>query len=231
MKALVLHSGGMDSSICLLLACKKYGADQVVSVGFRYAQRHASELEAARYIANTYNVQRVEIEVPVLLGWETSSLVNKQLAITKSDESLVSDVERLVTNPSMPNSFVPGRNGLFLMMAAPFAKSIGATCMYLGILEQEGANSGYPDCSRVYVDLVQKVIRADLQDETFDIETPLVSMSKRETLFLAKSLGELSFLLEHTVTCYEGIPKDGCQKCPACILRNKGITEFLSRAT
>lgn len=214
MNALVLHSGGMDSSICLLLAKEAFGKEHVVSIGFNYAQRHKSELDAARYIASHEGIKRVEIDLPPLLGWDQSSLVNTALPISHEEK--------------VPNSFVPGRNGLFLMLAAPYAKKINATTMYIGVMELEGANSGYPDCSRQYIDLVQSVIRADLQDAHFTIETPLVRMTKAETLKIAHSLGKLDFLLEHTISCYEGLPGLGCQKCPSCILRNKGIQEFNS---
>ena len=215
MRALVLHSGGMDSSLCLLLARKKFGESAVVSLGFKYGQRHSSELEAARKIARHYGIERVEIEIPHIYGWETSSLVNLKLPITQ--EGL------------LPNSFVPGRNGLFLMMAAPYARSVGAKTLFIGVMEQEGAHSGYPDCSRHYIDLVQSVIRVDIQDESFSIETPLVSMSKSDTLVCADSLGQLEFLLENTITCYEGVPKKGCGECPACKLRNAGLREFLAK--
>lgn len=212
MKAIVLHSGGMDSSICLLLACKEFGKDHVVSLGFNYAQRHTSEINAARYIASHFGVKRVEIDLPKMPGWECSSLVNTTLSIKQEG--------------AIPNSFVPARNGLFLLMAAPYAKAADAKTIYVGVMEQEGANSGYPDCSRQYIDLVQAVIRADLQDSAFRIETPLVHMSKAQTLEVAHSLGELEFLLEHTISCYEGISKEGCKICPACLLRNKGISDF-----
>jgi 7-cyano-7-deazaguanine synthase len=212
MSAVVLHSGGMDSSICLLLACRFFGNTKVVSLGFNYAQRHKSEVDAARFIASHLGVKRVEMDIPKILGWETSSLVNTSLPITQEG--------------AMPNSFVPGRNGLFLMMAAPYAKSIGANCLHIGVMEQEGANSGYPDCSRQYIDLVQAVIRSDLQDEAFSVVTPLIHMSKAETLAVAASMGKLEFLLEHTISCYQGIPHSGCQTCPACILRSKGLKEF-----
>lgn len=210
--AVVLHSGGMDSSLCLLLAAKQYGADKVISLGFRYHQRHENELAAAALIANHYGIRRELIDIPVLPGWDSSSLISHSLPIT--------------SHTQCPNSFVLGRNGLFLMMASPLAHSVGAHCLFIGVMEREGANSGYPDCNRSYIDAVQTVIRHDLQTPSFSIQTPLISMTKAQTLELADSLGALDYLLQHTVTCYNGIPIVGCKTCPSCRLRNEGIAEF-----
>ncbi len=212
-KALVLHSGGMDSSLCLLLARDQFGADNVLSLGFRYQQRHQTELLAAEVIASNYGIRREVVDMPLLLGWETSSLLTHSLPIQ--------------SEKGIPNSFVPGRNGLFLMMASVRARSVGARTMFIGVMEQEGANSGYPDCSRGYIDSVQAVIRHDLSDPSFSIETPLIRHTKAETLELADSQGALEFLLAHTVSCYNGIPLHGCGGCPACCLRNDGIREFI----
>ena len=209
--ALVLHSGGMDSSICLLLARERFGADKIVSVGFRYGQRHASELQAAADIASHFGVRRVLIDLPALPGWEGSSLLSHSLAIEGG---------------SLPNSFVPGRNGLFLMAAAPFARSLGAHRIYIGVMELEGEFSGYPDCRRSYIDAVEAVIRLDLQDPEFSVETPLICLTKAQTLEAAASFGSLDYLLEHTVSCYNDLSGRGCGSCPACTLRRAGEDKF-----
>ena len=213
-RAVVLHSGGMDSSICLLLAVQRYGADHVVSVGVQYGQRHHTEMEAAERIAARYHVRREVIAFEPLSSWQESSLVNTTLAIE---------------GVSMPNSFVPSRNGLFVMIASSYARSVHASSLYVGVMEQEGSSSGYPDCSRAYMDAVQAVIRLDLADPSFAVVTPLVSLSKRESLEIAHVYGELPFLLATTVTCYHGIPSQGCGSCPSCRLRATGLEEF-SRA-
>jgi len=163
--AIVLHSGGMDSSLCLALAAEKYGEKNVLSVGFRYNQRHSIELQAAETIAKEFSVQRHIVDIPAIPGWEVSSLVNANLPIVQEDGKI-------------PNSFVVGRNGLFLMMAAPLTKAVSAKRIYIGVMELEGENSGYPDCSREYIDSVQKVICSDIQNADFSIQTPLVSMTK-----------------------------------------------------
>jgi 7-cyano-7-deazaguanine synthase len=202
----------MDSSLCLLLARNQFGSDRVVSIGFGYQQRHAAELMAAAEIAQHYGIRREVIQMPPVPGWEDSALVTHSMPI--------------VSGNTVPNSFVPGRNGLFLMMASIRARVLGAHALFIGVMEREGTNSGYPDCSRAYIDAVQTVIRYDLQDPHFSIQTPLVHMTKAQTMELADSLGELDFLLSHTITCYEGIPGRGCRSCPACRLRNEGIDEF-----
>jgi 7-cyano-7-deazaguanine synthase len=210
--AVVLHSGGMDSSICLGLAAKRFGASRVISLGFTYQQRHFSELQAASAIADHLSVRRLTIDVPILPGWENSSLVQSTIPID--------------TSQTIPNTFVASRNGLFLMMAAPLVRAVEARYMYIGIMEKEEANSGYPDCSRHYIDLVQSVIQADLQDKDVVVETPLCHLTKDQTLSIASDLGILDYLLEHTISCYEGLPLIGCKVCPACRLRNEGIITF-----
>jgi 7-cyano-7-deazaguanine synthase len=211
-EAIVLHSGGMDSSICLLLAKERFGADNIVSVGFRYGQRHASELQAAADISSHFGVARVVIDLPRLPGWEGSSLLSHQLPIQMTGD--------------LPNSFVPGRNGLFIMAAAPLAGSLGAHTMYLGVMEMEGSFSGYPDCYRSYIDAVQAVVRLDLRSPEFSIQTPLIDRTKAQTLEIAASLNALEYLLEHTVSCYNGLSGRGCGACPACCLRKEGEDHF-----
>jgi 7-cyano-7-deazaguanine synthase len=207
--AIVLHSGGMDSSICLALAAREYGPSHVLSLGFNYHQRHTVELQAAEKIAADLGIRRKVIQVEPLPGWESSSLVNRQIAVRHEG--------------SIPNSFVLGRNGLFLMMTTPLIASLNARAVYAGVMEIEGH---YPDCSRKYIELVQSVMRIDLQNPEFVIQTPLISMTKMQTMELANSLNILDYLLEHTISCYEGIARLGCTKCPACRLRNNAIRQF-----
>jgi len=211
--AIVLHSGGMDSSICLALSVEKFGASRVLSLGFSYQQRHRSELKAAETMADFFGVKREIIDIPVLSGWNDSSLLDHHRSITTGEQGI-------------PNSFVPGRNSLFLLVSAVFARKIGVHRLYLGVMEREGAFSGYPDCRRSYVDLVQELVRLDIQDPHLLIETPLISMTKAETMEVAYSLGVLEFLLCHAISCYHGIDLLGCRSCPACQLRNEGIRQW-----
>ncbi len=212
-KAIVVHSGGMDSSLCLALAVKEFGAQNVLSLSFHYDQRHSLELERAREISSHFAVDHVELNLNCLSQITESALIGNKKAIEhKSGEA--------------PNTLVPGRNGLMARLAGIHANSLGAHSIYLGVMELEAANSGYRDCSRDYMDLIQSALRLDFADPTFEIRTPLVNMTKKESMELGLKLGCLEYLLETTVTCYEGIPKEGCLKCPACKLRNEGLKIF-----
>lgn len=212
-KAVVVHSGGMDSSLCLSLAVKEFGPQNVLSVSFIYNQRHAVELDCARKISDYFKVDHVEVNLDCLSQITESALIGNSKKIEhKSGEA--------------PNTLVVGRNGLMARVAGIHAHSLGANCIYLGVMELEGSNSGYRDCSRSYMDLIQAALRLDFANPEFEIRTPLVSMTKKETMELGHKLGVLEFLLENTITCYEGVGKAGCLKCPACQLRNSGLKIF-----
>jgi len=212
-KAVVVHSGGMDSSLCLALAIKEFGASEVLSLSFTYNQRHSIELKRAEEISKHFGVDHVELDLSCLSQITESALIgNDQKIEHKEGET--------------PNTLVVGRNGLMARLAAIHANSLGAHCIYVGIMELESANSGYRDCSRAYMDVVQEALRMDFADATFEIRTPLVLMNKKETMELGHKLGVLEYLLETTITCYEGIEKEGCLKCPACKLRNSGLKIF-----
>jgi 7-cyano-7-deazaguanine synthase len=212
-KAVVVHSGGMDSSFCLGLAAREFGADNVLSLSFTYGQRHAVELDRARKISYYFKVDHVELDLGCLAKITESALIgNNQKIEHKSGEA--------------PNTLVVGRNGLMARLAGIHAHSLGAKCIYMGVMELESANSGYRDCSRAYMDLIEKALRMDFADEKFEIRTPLIHMNKKESMELGHELGVLDYLLETTITCYEGIEKEGCMKCPACKLRNQGLKIF-----
>jgi len=212
-KAVVVHSGGMDSSLCLALAVKEFGAQNVLSLSFTYNQRHSIELLRATEISKHFGVDHAELDLSCLSEITKSALIGHDQEIEhKKGEA--------------PNTIVIGRNGLMARLAGIHANSLGAHVIYLGVMELEAANSGYRDCSREYMDVIQKALRMDFADESFEIRTPLVRMTKKETMELGYKLGVLEYLLETTVTCYEGTPKEGCMKCPACKLRNEGIKIF-----
>lgn len=212
-KAVVVHSGGMDSSLCLALAIKEFGAENVLSLSFTYNQRHSIELKCASEISKHFNVDHVELDLSCLSKITESALIGTDKKIEhKKGEA--------------PNTLVVGRNGLMARIAGIHANSLGAHCIYMGVMELEAANSGYRDCSRAYMDIIQSALRMDFADNSFEIRTPLVQMTKRDTMELGYKLGVLEYLLENTVTCYEGIEKEGCLKCPACKLRNEGLKIF-----
>lgn len=213
-ETVVVHSGGMDSSICLALAVKEFGNARVVSLSFDYGQRHSMELEAAKTISAFFQVEHEVLPVDALPMIQESSLTDKTIAIKKGGPS------------EPPNTMVLGRNGLFIHLAAIYAFSRGIQRIDLGVIGTEDGNSGYRDCSQEYISLMEQVIRLDVDSTSFRIHTPLIQMTKLATLELANNLQVLQFLLENTVTCYEGIGKQGCLKCPSCLLRNQSLLQF-----
>lgn len=212
--AIVIHSGGMDSSICLALAIKEFTAPHVLSLSFSYDQRHSLELQQAAKICATWDVDHHVVPLECLQAITSNALMDPSIPIVHSQDQ-------------PPNTLVLGRNGLMARLGAIHAHHLGAHCIYMGVLGVEGSYSGYRDCSRDYMDLKQHILRLDLDDPTFGIRTPLVHMTKKETLHLAHHLGILPFLLKETITCYNGIPQQGCRSCPACLLRNEGLNQFL----
>jgi 7-cyano-7-deazaguanine synthase len=212
-KAVVVHSGGMDSSLCLAVAVKEFGASEVLSLSFSYDQRHSDELKKAQEISAHFGVDHAEVSLNCLGQITESALIGKKTAIEhKTGEA--------------PNTLVVGRNGLMARVAGIHAQSLGAHAIYMGVMELEEANSGYRDCSRSYMDIIQTALRMDFADPHFEIRAPLVKMTKKETMELGLKLGCIEYLLENTITCYEGIPREGCGKCPACKLRNEGLKIF-----
>lgn len=215
-RAIVIHSGGMDSSICLVLAIREFGAENVLSLAFRYGQRHAPELEQAKIISEHFGVDHVCVDVNCFTQLTKSALLDPNAKIVHE-----------AGKP--PNTIVLGRNGFMMRMAAIYGHELGAEVIYTGIIEVESANSGYRDCSRKYADLMQEVLRLDLDNPRFEIRTPVVFMTKKETMELADRLGVLDYLLKNTITCYEGLRGKGCEVCPACLLRNEGIRQYRQR--
>lgn len=214
--AIVVHSGGMDSSICLAQAIDDYGAKNVLSMSFEYHQRHRNELQQAKKICADWGVEHIILPIPCLTAITENALINHSLPIEQSDNSA-------------PNTLVSGRNGLFIRLAAIHADHLHANVIYTGVIEVEGANSGYRDCSRAYIDLLQTILRIDFDNKDFMIKTPVVFMTKYDTLEYAKKLGVLDYLLENTISCYNGVTKAGCGQCPACDLRNEGLKEFCAK--
>lgn len=211
-KAVVIHSGGMDSSLCLALAIEEFGREQVHSLSFHYGQRHSPELIQAKKICEAWGVSHTELPLTYLAP-------NDDNALTKHQQSVVQQ-------PA--NTLVVGRNGMMTHIGGLFAYQLGAQFLYLGIIEADSKISGYRDCNRPYMDFIQKILQIDFDNPNFEIRTPLVHMTKKETMYLGQKLGILEYLLEETITCYQGIPHYGCGLCLSCRLRNEGIQQFLA---
>ncbi|HBH48073.1 MAG TPA: 7-cyano-7-deazaguanine synthase QueC [Bacteroidales bacterium] len=210
-KALVLLSGGQDSSTVLFWAKKKFA--QVESIGFNYGQKHKLELEVASGIATIAKVNYYIAEISTLPDVSKNALTSSAI-----------DVEKGVKSDAPPNTLVEGRNLLFLTYAAIYAKKKHVNNLVMGVGQTD--YSGYPDCRNEFIQSAQQTISL-ATDFEFSIHTPLMWKNKAETWQLADELGVLNIIRENTLTCYNGIIADGCGKCPACILRKRGLDEYL----
>lgn len=211
-KALVIFSGGQDSTTCLFLAIKEFGAENVEVITFQYGQRHAIELEKAQWITQDLKVKQTLLDTSVIKAITHNALMDPNAQISQKDDEL-------------PNTFVDGRNALFLLYAAIYAKSQGIRVIYTGVCETDF--SGYPDCRDVFVKSMNVTLNLAM-DYQFNIKTPLMYLTKAQTWQLADELGALDYVRNHTHTCYEGV-EGGCGKCPSCVLREKGLKEYLAQ--
>lgn len=211
--ALVVFSGGQDSTTCLLWALDRY--KEVIAVSFDYGQRHKAELDCAKEITESLGVEWHVMDMELLNQLAPNSLTRKDM---KVDENALVD--------RAPNSVVDGRNMLFLTFAAVFAKQRGITDLVTGVSQSDF--SGYPDCRDVFIKSLNTTLNLAM-DYTFCIETPLMWIDKADTWKLADDLKGLELIRDMTLTCYNGIKGDGCGNCPSCKLRRKGYEEFIKR--
>ena len=212
-EAVVVLSGGQDSTTCLLWALKKY--EKVYAVSFDYNQRHKKELECAAKICEKLGVEQKVLDMTLLNELAPNSLTRDEI---KVDES--------APETGTPNTFVEGRNMLFLTYAAVYAKGRGINDIITGVSQSDF--SGYPDCRNVFIKSLNATLNLAM-DYEFEIITPLMWIDKEETWELADSLGGLDIIKEMTLTCYNGIMGEGCGHCPACMLRKKGFDLYMSR--
>ena len=213
-KAVVVLSGGQDSAICLALAAKRHGAENVAAITFRYGQRHALETKFARGLARHFGISRHKV---LTLGFYRQLTTNALMDHARK-------IERR-TGSTCPTTVVEGRNAFFLLAAAVWAKTLGATEVFTGVSEAD--YSGYPDCREAFVRSQQRTIRLAL-DYPIRIVAPFLHKTKAQEWALADRLGIFELVRDHTLTCYNGIPGSGCGQCPACKLRNAGLAEYLS---
>ncbi|MCI6523364.1 MAG: 7-cyano-7-deazaguanine synthase QueC [Parabacteroides sp.] len=211
--ALVCFSGGQDSTTCLFWAKKHF--KRVEAVCFTYGQKHALETEIARQIAEEANVPFQLLDVSLISQLDTHcSLTNNAIAM---DQEKPSD--------SYPNTFVPGRNMVFLTFAAILARSKGIFHLVTGVSEADF--SGYPDCRDTFIRSLNVTLNLAM-DEQFVIHTPLMNRNKCEVWELSDELDVFDLVRTRTLTCYNGIVADGCGHCPACLLRKRGLEEYLA---
>ncbi len=212
--ALVCFSGGQDSTTCLFWAKKHFS--HVEAVCFTYGQKHSLEIEVAHKIATDANVPFHLLDVSLISQLDPNcSLTNTDI---KMDQEKPAD--------SYPNTFVPGRNMVFLTFAAILARGKGIYHLVTGVSEADF--SGYPDCRDTFIRSLNVTLNLAMDDQ-FVIHTPLMDKDKSDVWELADDLGVFDLVREHTLTCYNGIIADGCGHCPACQLRHKGLVKYLER--
>ena len=212
-KAVVVFSGGQDSTTCLIQALAEY--KEVHAVTFNYGQRHSQEIAVAQAIATELGVVAHKV---LDLG-----LLN-ELAISALTREAIPVSGALQAN-GLPNTFVPGRNILFLTLAAIYAYQVGADAVITGVCETDF--SGYPDCRDEFVKALNRAVSLGLE-QSIEFVTPLMWLDKAQTWALADRYGKLDYVRHKTLTCYNGIAGDGCGHCPACELRAKGLQRYLA---
>ncbi|QQK75304.1 7-cyano-7-deazaguanine synthase QueC [Salicibibacter cibarius] len=209
--AVVVFSGGQDSTTCLFWALERF--EKVYAVTFAYGQRHDDEIEVAKEIAADVGVEHEVLDMDLLNQLAPNALTRGDIEVNEGEDGEV------------PNTFVPGRNLLFFSFAAIFGEQRGAKHIVTGVCETD--YSGYPDCRDGFVKSLNVTLNLAI-DETFVLHTPLMWLDKAETWKLADDLGRLNYIREYTLTCYHGIRGNGCGECPACKLRRRGLETYLN---
>ena len=201
-------SGGQDSTTCLYWAKRHW--DDVAALAFDYGQRHRIELEAAQAIAKKANVPLKILPVAALSELGGNSLTDSEIAVSSK-----------LQGNGLPNSFVPGRNVLFMTLLAAYAYQLGAGDLVTGVCQTDF--SGYPDCRRDTMDSLEQTLSLGMEFQ-FKIHTPLMWLNKAETVALAADLDGCLEALSLSHTCYNGA-RPPCGECPACVLRARGFAE------
>lgn len=209
-KAVVVFSGGQDSTTCLFWAMKQFS--EVTAVTFDYNQRHRTEIECAKKITSELGIKHHILDMSLLNQLAPNALTRDEIEVKDGD------------NGELPSTFVPGRNLLFFSFAGILASQVGAKHIITGVSETDF--SGYPDCRDDFIKSLNVTFNLAM-DGQFVIHTPLMWLDKAEVWQLADELGAFAFVREKTLTCYNGIISDGCGECPACKLRKHGLDEYL----
>lgn len=217
-KAVVLSSGGVDSTTCLAVAIQKFGKDNVSTVSIRYGQKHLKELECAKKIAKYYNVPHYELDLSEIFKYSNCSLLQN------STESIPdkSYAEQLAENgKGKVSTYVPFRNGLMLSSVASLAMSIypNDKCyIYIGAHADDAAGEAYPDCSSNFIDFLNEAIYLG-SGKQVEIEAPFVNYNKAEVV---KTGLNLNVPYQYTWSCYKG-GNEPCHTCGTCIDRENAF--------
>jgi len=217
--ALVVFSGGQDSTACLGWALNRFPRVEVVS--FAYGQRHGVELTQAALIAQRAGVQHRVVDIGFF-----GSLVHS--ALTGAGDIATAHPD----HPGLPASFVPNRNAVFITLAHALAQTLGAKSLVVGVSQTD--YSGYPDCREPFLLAMGRALNLGAETD-IAIEAPLLHLNKAQVFALAQAEGVLDLVLELSHTCYQGTAAmnpwgRGCGACPACLLRKKGWKEFSTAA-
>lgn len=212
-EALVVFSGGQDSTTCLYWALRHF--ESVHTLTFYYGQKHSLEVEMARKIAEKAGVDFNLMDVSFIGRLGANSLTDASIAM-----------DQVKPADSFPNTFVPGRNLFFLSIAAVYARERGINNIVTGVSQTDF--SGYPDCRDAFIKSLNVTLNLAM-DEQFVIHTPLMWIDKEQTWALADELGVLELVRNETLTCYNGVLGDGCGHCPSCRLRNEGLQKYLAK--
>ena len=208
-KALVLFSGGVDSTTALAMAVKKYGADKTAALSISYGQKHSKEIEAARKIADYYGTELLELDLSKMFEYSSCSLLKQN---EDADIPKESYEEQLKDTDGEPvSTYVPFRNGLFLASAASIALSLEAEIIYYGAHSDDAAGSAYPDCSKVFNDAMNTAIYEG-SGHKIKILAPVVEWNKKQVVAEGVKLG---VPYEMTWSCYEG-GDEPCGECGTC---------------
>lgn len=208
--AIVVFSGGQDSTTCLVWALTQF--KHVEAITFHYNQRHQQEIECAKNIAEKLSVPHHILNLDLLNQVAPSALTRQDVEIKTNDQG-------------PPTTFVDGRNHIFLSFAAIVAKQLGIRHIVAGVCQTDF--SGYPDCRDVFVKSLNVTLNLAM-DYEFVIDTPLMWLDKKQTWAMADELGCFDLVANETLTCYNGLTGAGCGDCPACMLRSRGLEAYLS---
>lgn len=208
--AIIIFSGGQDSTTCLFWAKKRF--KDVIAVSFDYGQKHSKELDCAKEICKNHNVEHHILDMSLLNQLAPNSLTRADIV-----------VDTVAPSEGTPNTFVDGRNLLFLTFGAIFAKQRDIHHIVTGVSQSD--YSGYPDCRDIFIKSLNVTLELSMAYQ-FVIHTPLMWIDKAETWEMAHELGVLDIIKNETLTCYNGVIGQGCGNCPACTLRNNGYNLF-----
>ena len=216
MKALVLSSGGLDSTTALALAVAKYRKENVIALSVSYGQKHDKEIQAAKAVAEYYQVEQMFLDLTPIFSYSNSSLL-KQSTEAIPEKSYARQIDETEGNKPV-STYVPFRNGLFISSAASIALSRDCGVIYYGAHADDAAGAAYPDCSPIFNKAMNQAVWEG-SGHQLRIEAPFVNMNKGEIVKLGMDLG---VPYELTWSCYEGgdVP---CGKCGTCIDRAKAF--------